>query len=113
MSCALLACAGTCGRSGHFQLQGIRFAWKPFYGGLAALLERTPITGERKGTIWEHMKNMENNAHMHTQQFIFVTAVATIKFIVKHVVSPPPSLFLRNPARRHRPAPHVPTSASK
>ena len=53
----LLVLNGGFHSSGHFQIQGITiFAWKAFYGRLAAHLERTPVKGERKGTLWEGMK---------------------------------------------------------
>ena len=83
-----------CGRSGHFQLQGVTIlAWKAFYGALAAHLERTPVHGERKGTLWYKMKNLDKNAHWHTQQFAYGTVVATFVFIVNFVILLPIHLF--------------------
>lgn len=84
--------------SGHFQIQGITIlAWRAFYGRLAAHLERTPVLGERKGNLWEGMKNLDKNAHWHTQQFAYSTVVATFVYIVNHVKRPPPEVFLQNP----------------
>ena len=84
--------------SGHFQIQGVTiFAWKAFYGRLAMRLQRTPVKGERKGTLWEGMKNLDKNAHWHTQQFTYSTVIATFIYIINFVKVPPPSLFLRSP----------------
>ena len=94
----LLVLNGGFHSSGHFQIQGITiFAWKAFYGRLAAHLERTPVKGERKGTLWEGMKNLDKNAHWHTQQFAYTTVISTVVYILNHVKRPPPMLFLQNP----------------
>ena len=93
----LILCGGF-HASGHFQLSAITIlAWKPFYGSIASELERTPIQGERKGTLWPEMKNLDKNAHYHTQQFAYATVIATMIYIVNFVKSPPPELFLQNP----------------
>ena len=84
--------------SGHFQIQGVTiFAWKAFYGRIASLLERTPVEGMRKGTLWPHMKNLDKNAHWHTQQFTYATVIATFVYIINFVKRPSPDLFLENP----------------
>jgi len=95
---SLLVLNGGFHSSGHFQIQGITIlAWKAFYGRLAAHLELTPVKDERKGTIWENMKNLDKNAHWHTQQFAYTTVVATVVYIINYVKRPPPELFLQNP----------------
>lgn len=43
------------------------------------------------------MKNLENNAFMHTQQLVYVSVVATFDVILNYVKRPSPDLFLANP----------------
>ena len=47
--------------------------------------------------VYPYMQNLERNSFMHTQQFIFPVAVATIKYIVQRVRNPPPWIFLSSP----------------
>ena len=71
--------------------QAVKLFWSAIFSSTTSRLGVEKVTPDKK--------DLEENAYLHFSQHIFEVHVATIVFILHHVTSPPPDLFLRNPVR--------------